>query len=377
MAEPLKNSFGPEVAEAIAASIIAVEPAFAATEFLAKALDGFDGLELSQRARQIAAALAATLSTDRTRAMRVLVESFEPLKDGIDLGAMDGFKYMPHGYFVAEYGLEDFDTAMEFQYELTKLFTAEFSIRAFYEHHLDATLAQAHAWTSDESEHVRRLVSEGCRPRLPWAGQLKAFVADPTQVLGLLEKLRNDESEYVRRSVANNLNDIAKDHPEVVVATARRWWADADTDGRRMIRHALRTLIKAGNLDALDVMGFGPSSPVVLRSVGVTPTSLPIGGKVRVSAELHNPSDSAARALVDIIVHFMKADGKTAPKVFKGKELDLAPGETATVAKTISVAQQTTRTHYPGTHSIAMQVNGTVVPGPTFTLEPAPKSKIS
>jgi len=367
MAEPLKNSYGPEVPKAIAAAIAAVYSDFDVKRFVSLALDGYDDLELTARGKHIAAAMGETLPVDRTKAMEILLASFGPVLEG-DLGGIAGFFYMPHGYFVAEHGLDDFATAMRFQEELTKRFTAEFAIRAFYERYPDETLAQAKKWTQHSDEHVRRLVSEGSRPRLPWAGQLKAFVVDPTPVLALLEKLKADSSEYVRRSVANNLNDIAKDHPDVVVATARRWWPSADADGRRMIRHGLRTLIKAGNLDALDVLGFGPSSPAEVLEVSVDPMKVAIGGKVRVSVTLENPSSDIAGALVDLVVHFVKADGSTSPKVFKGKELELTAGDTMSFTKSISVAQHSTRKHYPGTHQIELQLNGVRHPGPTFEL---------
>ena len=368
MAELMKDNYGPEIPKRLAKSIKAVHKSFDSKRFMKLALDGYDDLELTPRAKQIAGALGETLPDDRTKAMKILLKTFGPVLEGDDLGGFEGFFYMPHGYFVAEYGLDDFETAMHFQAELTKRFTAEFSIRAFYEQYPEETLAQAHEWTTDPDEHVRRLVSEGSRPRLPWSGQLKAFIADPKPVLKLLEKLKNDPSEYVRRSVANNLNDIAKDHPELVVKTAKKWWPKASHDERRMIRHGLRTLIKKGNLDALDILGFGPSSAAEVASVSVEPTKVAIGEKVRVSVTIANPSKKPAGALVDLIVHFVKADGSTSPKVFKGKELQLEPGACGEFAKSISVAQHSTRKHYPGKHVVEVQLNGVVVPGATFTL---------
>ncbi len=394
MAEPLKNSFGTDVVERIGADVQAVYPTFDLRSFLDLALDGFEALELTPRAKQIANALAETLPDDRTKALAILQDSFgpalatdqswgasdpDPASDSEDktAGAMDGFRYLPHGYFVAEHGLDDLATSLAFQEELTKRFTAEFSIRAFFEHYQQETVAQARLWAIDENEHVRRLASEGCRPRLPWAGNLKAFIENPSEVLTILELLRNDSSEYVRRSVANNLNDISKDHPDIVIAVTKRWnnetlGTEDATNRTRMVRHALRTLIKKGNLGALDVLGFGPESPVVIGAVVVEPTTVAIGDKIQIRVELHHPSNSSsdkpAGALADLIVHFVKADGTTSPKVFKGRELHLQPGETSLVKKTISLNQQTTRTHYPGAHSIEVQLNGVRSAGPTFDL---------
>ncbi len=385
MAEPLKNSFGPDVVERIGADVLAVDPTFDLDRFLAIALEGFEALELTPRARQITSAFAETLPDDRIKALSILQASFGPPLPASDqpapedTGAMDGFRYLPHGYFVAEHGLDHFATAMAFQEELTKRFTAEFSIRAFYQRFPEETVAQSMVWATNDNEHVRRLASEGCRPRLPWGANLARFIADPTEIIPILELLRNDPSEYVRRSVANNLNDIAKDHPATVVEVTRRWRTEAqgaadidETNRTRMVRHALRTLIKAGNLDALDVLGFGPESPAVVAAVRVEPATVTIGEKFQVEVEVHNPSGQPAGALLDMVVHFVKADGTTSPKVFKGKETMLDPGETAMVKKTISVAQQTTRTHYPGIHHLELQLNGVRSPGPSIKLTEAP-----
>ncbi len=371
MAEPLKDSFGPPVVDSVAEMIAAVHPGFDVDGFVAHCLDGFDELELTPRARRIADGLGRFLPSDRVEAMRILVESLdEPIADPDELGGMDGFRYLPHVYFVAEHGLGDVEEALDAQYELTKRFTAEFSIRAYLEQHRDVTLARLRTWASDDDVHVRRLVSEGSRPRLPWAPRLREFQADPAPVLELLELLKDDSEEYVRRSVANNLNDIAKDHPDLVVDVARRWWADGSDDRRRLIRHALRTLIKAGDAGALDVIGYGESSPVELVGVRVEPQTVAIGGKVKVALELANPSDDEAGALVDLRVHFVKANGSTSPKVFKGAEPVIAPGEVATVRKTVSLAVHSTRTPYPGTHTVEVLVNGTAHEGVAFEVLP-------
>ena len=258
---------------------------------------------------------------------------------------------------------------MAAQYELTKRFTAEFSIRAFLDRYPDATLAQLREWAGDSDVHVRRLVSEGSRPRLPWAPRLRAFQADPRPVIELLELLKDDSEEYVRRSVANNLNDISKDHPDLVVEIARSWWVGAPSPRRRLVRHGLRTLIKQGHPGALAVLGYGPDSPVEV-GVSVTPETVAIGGKVRVEVRLVNPSSEEGGALVDLIVHFVKANGSTSPKVFKGAEVSLPSGEEKTISKSISLRQHSTRTHYPGRHIVEVQLNGHVVPGAGFEITP-------
>ena len=366
MAEPLKNSYGPDVPVWIADRVEAVFPDFEREAFLQVALDGYDELELTPRARHISKALAQVLPTDRDHAIRILIDALGPEIGSNELTGMESFRYLPFVFFVADEGLDCFETSMRAQYELTKRFTAEFSIRAFIERDPDKTLARLAEWAHDPNVHVRRLVSEGTRPRLPWAPRLHGFQEDPSPVLELLEVLRDDPEEYVRRSVANNLNDISKDHPERVVDVAERWWVDASGDRRRLVRHALRTLAKAGNARALAVLGYGADSPITIRAVTSTPKEVEIGEKVRIEVELENPSEEEARALVDLRIHFVKANGSTRPKVFKGAELALRAGGFALVRKSVSLAQHSTRKHYPGAHRVEVMLNGTAHPGDDF-----------
>lgn len=368
MAEPLKNSFGADVPRRLADMLVASEPTFDGAGFVDQCLEDYESMELTERARHIAGALADHLPIDRRRALAVIVDSLGPEIEGTELKGMDGFLYLPFVFFVADHGLDHFQEAMHAQYELTKRFTAEFSIRAFLVEYPDRTLSRLRDWAADPNVHVRRLVSEGSRPRLPWAPRLKSFQVDPLPVVELLELLKDDPEEYVRRSVANNLNDIAKDHPDVVIDTARRWWSDATPERKRLVRHGLRTLIKQGHPEALAVLGYGPDSPVQVAEVTVRPESVRIGERVEVEIRLVNPSNSEAGALVDIIVQFVKANGSASPKVFKGAEMTLAPGQEATVKKSVSLRQHSTRTHYPGRHAVEVQLNGTVVSGVGFEL---------
>lgn len=366
MAEPLRNSFGPDVPRRIAAMITSVHPTFPAASFLRDALDGYDALELTPRARQIATALGRHLPAEREVAIDILVASLGPSTERLQ--GMASFLYLPHTLFVAEHGLDCFEASMRAQYELTQRFTAEFSIRAFVERHPAATLERLREWAMDANVHVRRLVSEGTRPRLPWAGRLRRFQEDPAPVLELLELLRDDPEEYVRRSVANNLNDIAKDHPDRVVEVCARWLDDAPADRRRLVKHALRTLIKQGHGGALQVLGYAGGSPVAVTAVRITPPRPRIGERVRIEVSVRNNGRATAAALVDLRVFFVKANGASSPKVFKGSELEVAPGAGAAVRKTISLAQQTTRTHYPGRHRVEVLVNGEVHDGGSFDI---------
>jgi 3-methyladenine DNA glycosylase AlkC len=360
MAEPLKNYFGPEVPARIADMIQNVDGAFPREAFLADALDGYQALELTPRARHIALALGRHLPPDYERAVEILIASLGPKLEVAELTGMEVFIYLPHVFFVAEFGAEHFEASMRAQYELTQRFSAEYSIRVFLERFPELTLARLQEWAHDQNVHVRRLVSEGTRPRLPWAPRLRAFQADPRPVLELLDQLKDDPELYVRRSVANNLNDIGKDNPAVLIETCRRWMRDASAERRWLIRHALRSAVKRGEPAALEILGFGKATAASVREIRVAPAVVPIGESVTFSVDVTNEGSSTERLLVDLRVHFVKANGRPSPKVFKLKELDLAPHASAELTKTISLAQHTTRTHYPGPHRIEVVVNGRV-----------------
>jgi 3-methyladenine DNA glycosylase AlkC len=358
MAEPLKNYFGPEVPVRIADMIHNVDGAFPREAFLVDALDGFEALELTPRARHIASALGRHLPQDYEQAVEILVASLGPKLEAVELTGMEVFLYMPHVFYVAEFGAEHFEASMSAQYELTQRFTAEYGIRVFLERFPERTLARLREWAHDESVHVRRLVSEGTRPRLPWAPRLRAFQADPRPVLELLDLLKDDPELYVRRSVANNLNDIGKDNPAVLIETCRRWAQDATAERRWLIRHALRSAVKRGEPAALEILGFGEATAASVREIRVEPAVVSIGESVTFAVELANEGSSTERLLVDLRVHFVKANGRPSPKVFKLKELELQPQASAHLVKTISLAQHTTRTHYPGRHRVEVLVNG-------------------
>ena len=368
MAEPLKNSFGADVPGAIARMIAAVFPRFDRKGFVRSALDGYDALELMPRGWKIAHQLRRFLPDNYETALEILLASLEQNPERTVGQGMAGFLFLPHVFFVAEYGLEHFEASMRAQYVLTQRFTAEFSIRRYLERHQAATLARLTEWTADPSEDVRRLVSEGTRPRLPWASRLRAFQADPRPVLALLERLKDDPALYVRRSVANNLNDIGKDHPDVLVETARRWMVGATAERRWIIRRALRSAVKRAESGALDVLGFGGLARVSVENVRIAPQRPEIGSSVSIACEIANRTAAAQRLLVDLRVQYVKTNGTQSPKVFKLKTVELAPREVLLLRKRLSLAQLTTRIHYPGKHHVEILVNGRTYPLGTFEL---------
>jgi 3-methyladenine DNA glycosylase AlkC len=258
--QPLKNLFDRKLVGLIAESFASVYGEFDPSRFRKKACDGLEDGTMMERAAHIGDALAAELPESFGAASEILIAALGPRQIGTERNGLRSFFYMPHASFISRHGALDFEAGMAANYELTQRFTAEFSIRPFITRHQRQTLARLKKWTRDEDPHVRRLCSEGSRPRLPWASRLPALQADPTLALPLLETLKDDPELYVRRSVANHLGDVCKDHPAWVYDLCARWLTELDeasverTKQRKwMIRHAVRLPAKKGVKAALDL----------------------------------------------------------------------------------------------------------------------------
>jgi 3-methyladenine DNA glycosylase AlkC len=370
MAEPLKIFFDAALVRAIADELHGAYPSLRKAPFVAACVKGLAELELTARAWQVADVMHDHLPRPFAKAADILIASLGPELAGSDALGMALFRYLPYVFFVQRYGLADFEPAMRAQYELTKRFSAESSIRAFLEAHPDATYARLRDWAHDDSVHVRRLVSEGTRPRLPWAPRLRAFQSDPRPVIALLELLKDDPERYVQRSVANNLNDIGKDHPDLAVEICRRWTADASPERAWIVRHALRSLVKKGHRGALEILGVGGKPSVDISGVRLVPRSVMIGGALRFSFEIASTGKKVQELLIDYAVHFVKANGATRAKVFKLRRIALAPSTRVELGGTVSLKDMTTRRHHPGRHRIDVLINGVTHPLGAFELQP-------
>ncbi|HTD90223.1 MAG TPA: DNA alkylation repair protein [Burkholderiales bacterium] len=257
---------------------------------------------------------------------------------------------------------------MRAQHALTQRFTAEISIRKFIELNQILKLVTLKAWTKDPSERVRRLVSEGTRPRLPWALRLRAFQRDPRPVLALPELLKDDSSLCVRRSVANNLNDIGKDHPDLLFATAERWLKNANENRQWIVRHALRSAVKRGEQGALRVLGFGKTATVAIRYAKVSPARVKKGAAVTVLFHIASTASHGQRLVVDLRVHYVKANSNISAKVFKLCSMNFAAKATQSCGKRWSLKDLTTRKHHAGTHKVEVVINGCATPLGKFEL---------
>lgn len=353
MAEPLKNLLHAGVVIDIADQLGRNADAFDREKFRALAGDGLEALELMQRSLQIRDALVETLPQPFPEAAAILAASL-PQQDS---AGISGWALLPVSQYVAARGLEDFDLSLALLRALTPHFTAEFGIRIFIDRDQDRALATMRSWVGDPNHHVRRLASEGSRPRLPWAMRLPKLVRDPNPILPILTALIDDPEDYVRRSVANSLNDIAKDHPDMVAAFVAEHIGDASPQRRQLLRHASRTLLKQGHPAALANFGFAAPAGIDIR-LSLDRSEIVLGESLGLRLAVSHRADTSQRVMIDYAVHHRKANGHTSPKVFKWASATLAPGGSIEIEKRHAIRPITTRRYYPGAHRIVILVNG-------------------
>ena len=351
-----KDHFDRSAALALGTQIASAYPDFPTDAFVRDATKGLSELEFADRVRQFSSTLRTHLPQSIPEALDILTRSLpDPLPDTESV--TDGWLQWPVGQWIADYGLDHFDASLNAMVELTQRFSSEFAVRPFVQHRADETFAALQGLTGHVSPHVRRWCSEGVRPRLPWGVKLVELVTDPSPIWPILEDLKDDSDLYVRRSVANNLNDIAKDHPDQVVKRCTVWSKDAGPERGWVIKHGLRTLVKAGHSGALEVLGFGP--PEGLRvDFTARPHEVSVGGHIELEATFENETTRTQSLLVDFVVHYVRKNGSTNGKVFKWTTLELSPGQTQTLTKRHALRPTTVRALYPGEHRVEVQVNG-------------------
>lgn len=366
MADPLKSMYDAPFLRQFGEKVHAVYEAFDIEAFMGSTMDdSWDQLKLKERIRRISETLGLYLPNKYEEALDVLY--------AIDETCV-GFPYLFFPDFVELYGQkeEHWSLSMNALERFTSKSSAEFAVRVFLLRSPERMMSQMEEWAKNPSEHVRRLASEGCRPRLPWGQALTIFKNDPMPILPILELLKADPSLYVRKSVANNLNDIAKDHPSVVIDTARRWIGiDPHTDW--IIRHGCRTLIRKANPEVLALFGYAESGEnnalTTDANLSATPSVLSIGENCELRYELHIREGDPVHIRIEYGIDFVKARGNTSRKLFLLSDKTVPGGSHLTATRTHRWADLSTRRHYPGEHRITLTVNGSDIAHTVITLE--------
>jgi 3-methyladenine DNA glycosylase AlkC len=358
-APALKEIFNAARLQHIATEMTAVYPAFNAKAFLKMANDGLADLSIMQRMARVSESLHAVLPLGYDESLGILRALAPRLNSG--------FVSISLPHYVAMYGAHDFEQSMDALKYFTTFGSAEFAIRYFLRSDLQRSLALMQQWSLDDNEHVRRLASEGSRPRLPWSFRLEQIQRDPTLAAGILDNLKSDASLYVRKSVANHLNDITKDHPEWVLDVIEGWSLE-NKHTAWIAKHALRSLIKQGNQRALAIIGASGKAEVEIIGVKVEPAVIRLGEKITLSFDVKSTVAESQRLVIDYAIDYVKANGGTSAKVFKLKALTLAGGGSEFVSRGQHIKELTTRKHYVGKHAVHIMVNGERLASTSFEI---------
>ncbi len=360
--EPFKNLFNADSIRATASEIKSKHPAFQNEDFLACVLPQIESQEMKTRVKTISKALGEFLP-EFPHAVKILTSATKSEKNPTGLS---GFQVWPFTQFVEDFGGDYWKISLESLKQLTTVMSAEFAIRPFIIAQQDKTLKLLLEWTKSTNVHVRRLCSEGSRPLLPWGQRLKEIQKNPELTLPILRALKNDPELYVRKSVANHLNDITKDHPRLIVEELKKWNREQPKNKEIywITRHALRTLIKAGDKNALALLGIKNANAKGPK-LQINPAAIKMGASITISFQV--TAVKKEKWLIDYIVHHKKANGTHSPKVFKWTERQVVKGPISLLKKH-SFKKITTRKYHTGEHYIEIQLNGKPVIKKKFQL---------
>jgi 3-methyladenine DNA glycosylase AlkC len=360
MAEPLKNLYTPELLHKLAGIIRKHYKPFNEKAFIKDVFDQeWPQRELKQRMRHISNMLHQHLPISYPQQIDVLKPAATKF---------NGFLALIFPDFVAVYGLDDYSTSIDALEHFTQYSSSEFAVRPFIIKYEKQMVKQHLAWAKHKNHHVRRLASEGIRPRLPWAMALPAFKKDPTPLLPILELLKQDESEYVRKSVANCLNDMSKDHPDQVLDIVKRWQGlSKETDW--IVKHASRGLLKQGHTEALSAFGLNHKVKVAVNNLLISKNKLKIGESFQFSFEVQLLEKKVHDIRIEYKIYFMKANGKPSGKIFQIGTYPTQPQQILTISRAHAFADLTTRKHHKGAHRITIVVNGKEQTETSFTIQ--------
>ena len=365
MSNLFKDVYNPTFYSEFASVVSDVIPDFSGDQFNQLIFtDLFKTMELKERMAHTSAVLHHFLKSDFSKAVIQIIDIINALEaQGIKEKSVE-YMFIPH--YIEQYGINDFNSAIVAFERITQFTSCEFAVRPFLIRYSEAMLKQMIDWTTHSHASVRRLASEGSRPRLPWAMALPAFKKNPEPLLPILDTLKNDIDEVVRRSVANNLNDIAKDNPDFVVqfATAN---IGKTTVTDKLIKHACRTLFKQGHEDVLALYGLS-SNNLAVEKLKLASDKVNVGGALAFEFELTNNSEDSRTVRIEYAIHYLKKNGTLAPKVFKISERELAANQTLTINRQQSFKVITTRVFHLGAHQVSIIVNGKTFMNKAFEL---------
>ena len=322
-------------------------------------------MELKQRMRHITHTLNSHLTGSFQNKATIILEMIDELKRIGRKEESIEFMFLPD--FIEVYGIENYDTSVKTFQEITQFTSCEFAVRPFLIKYPKQMVDQMKTWSMHKHAMVRRLSTEGCRPRLPWAMAIPSLKKNPAPILPILEKLKNDASESVRRSVANNLNDISKDNPDLVIKLAKKW-KGISPEVDWLIKHACRTLLKQGNADVMQLFGFGSVDAIKIENFTVLTPKVSIGKSLEFTFQLINTATDALKLRVEYGLYYQKANGTLAKKVFKISEKMYPEKSTTTINRKQSFKIITTRKFYLGKHQVSLIINGHEFPALDFNL---------
>jgi 3-methyladenine DNA glycosylase AlkC len=348
MAELIKDRYSPSFFNQFIKILKSAYPSFDENQFLTFIYDDeWEQREFKQRIRHVSVALRESLPQSYDSSIEILL-SIAPQCKGVE------YLFFPD--FVEVFGLDNWETSIFALEQFTKYSSSEFAVRPFILKNQPKMMNQMQHWALDEDEHIRRLASEGCRPRLPWAPVLTALKKDPTPILPILEKLKDDPSLYVRKSVANNLNDISKDHPNLLKQIVREWRGQhPHTDW--ILKHASRSLLKKGDVEILQLFGYSSAANIGVQNFTLSCDQLSLGEILTFSFDVINESFESQNLRIEYGIDFMKANGKQARKIFHLSQKTYSCGTTHLTREHL-FKNLTTRKHYEGLHGLVILING-------------------
>ncbi len=366
MPEPLKNLFSKSFIDELTLVLSETISVFNKKKFVQKIFDeNWESKELKQRMRHITLALHQFLPDDFVKSSKIIIDISK--KYIVKKGEGLSFLHMFLPEYLELFGINHFVESVKAFEQVTKFTSAEFAVRPFIIKYPEKMMQQMLLWSTNDNIYVRRLSTEGCRPRLPWAIALPAFKKNPAPILPILENLKNDDAETVRKSVANNINDISKDNPEIVLSIIKKWKGKSkNTDW--IIKHGARTLLKKGHENVMDKFGLRSVTEIQIRKFKLSSSSITLGDTLAFSFHLLNNESKDHKLRVDYAIYYMKSGGNQSKKVFRLTENIFLKQKTVIISKKQRFIDFTTRKHYSGKHHIAIIVNGKELAKKSFLL---------